>query len=221
MADVQRTEKKPLLGGAITLLGGILIIVSNVLNWGRVSVVSTGAHDEIKGGSIVLVFGIGVLVVGVLMLVAPSRGARLTLAIVAILAGLVSLLIAGVAAGSKDVALKSDADRIAGARGSDPQAVENQLKAAERSGVIKVTDEAGVFVALGGGLLVLIGGVAGVVRPGARPMGPVPPPPSSTAGPWVQPQSGPAPPPPAAPAPGVPPPPGPPPPPPGGAGTSG
>jgi hypothetical protein len=169
--------------GAITLLGGVLIVISDALMWGRISVVATGAHDDVKGGTVVVFFGIGVIVAGILMLVVPSRGGRIALAVLVILAGLASILIAGVSAGSKDVFLNSDADRIARARGADPEATERQFRSAERTGVIKVTDQPGVFVALGGGLLVLIGGVVGVVRAGPRPIGPVPPPPPPVTGP--------------------------------------
>jgi hypothetical protein len=184
-AATEPAHSRPVAAAVITLLGGVLIVVSDAFMWGRISVVATGAHDDIKGGTLVVVFGIAVIAVGLLMLVLPSRGWRIALAVLAIVAGLASLLIAGVSAGSKDVFLTSDADRIASARGADPKPTEQQFKGAERAGVIKVTDQPGVFVALGGGLLALVGGVIGAARSGRRPVGvvPPPPPPAPVAGP--------------------------------------
>jgi hypothetical protein len=213
----RETARKP-LGGVLTLLGGAAIVAGSFLKWGKVTLVATGANDQVKAGSIVLFFGIGVIVVGLLMLIVPSRGGRVALGIIAILAGLLTLLIAGVAAGSKDVILNSDADRVADARGLDRKTAEEQFKTAEANGQLKVTVLPGVFITLGGGLLVLVGGIAGL-RSGPRtPTTEVPQP----AG-WGQPtgappaygqQTGVPPPQTGVPPPGPPPPPGQPPPPP-------
>ena len=157
------TDRKP-LAGVLTLLGGAAIVAGSFLKWGKVALASTGdIVVQVKGGSIVLILGVGVILVGLGMLVVTARGGRVALSVVAILAGLFALLISAPGAVSKDFIRDTAADKAADAQGADQKTAEDQFRAAEESGQIEVAQEPGVFVALGGGLLVLVGGIAGLL----------------------------------------------------------
>jgi len=213
--------------GALVTLGGILTLVSSFVIWGRVTALSDNSHRDVKGGSYVLIAGIVVIVLGVLMFLARSRGLRLVLAILAIIGGLLAALAGGVSAGSKDVFLNTVADRIGDEQGVSHSQAEKFFKDAEKRGDVKVSNQLGVFLALGGGALELIGGVVGLRRGKREELAPPPPPPDAAwpaqpasvpVPPPVAPEGGapPPPPPPSAPPSPPPPPPNAPPPPPGG-----
>ena len=228
--------RRPMAAGALTTLGGILTLVSSFLIWGRVTALADNSHRDVKGGNLVLIAGIVLIAIGLLLLLVRSRGFRLVLAIVTILVGLAAVLIAGVSAGSKDVFLTTVADKIGDEQGVSHSQAEKFFKDAEKRGDVKVQDQLGVFLALGGGVVALIGGIAGLRRGKREELAPPPPPPgaawpaqpsSAPVAPPVAPEgtAPPPPPPPSAPSPPPPPsnpsppppPPNPPPPPPGGA----
>src|SRR5918999_1659438 len=87
----------PKAGGILAALGGILIGISAVLDWGTVSN-RAGQSAPVEGGTAIL-FGSGAvaLILGLALMVVTSRGARIAIAILSILGGLLGLLVTSVA----------------------------------------------------------------------------------------------------------------------------
>ena len=182
----RETRKPPAIVPLLVIIGGGLVLVSYFFHWGRVAAVNGSGHRDLKGGTVVLVAGIVGILLGLGLWALSSRGARVAVSIVAIVGGLAAALIGGVGL-SKDFIRNAVADQIGDETGIPHQTAENQLKQAEEAGTIKTTVQTGIYFALAGGVLVLIGGIGGLVTgrsgPGApAPMGSggdaaVPPPP--------------------------------------------
>jgi len=232
---MEREEQKSSpIPALLVVIGGALIIVSNFLHWGRVAATDGSGHRDLKGGTAVLIAGIVAVVLGLLWGVLRSRRARIVLSIVVMLGGLVAVLIGAIGM-STDFIRNVVADQLGDENGISHAEAEQDLKASEQAGKITTTRQPGIYFALAGGLLVLVGGIAGLVAAARTPAEPVPagepgmgfdaPPPPvgmgaepvapadmpSSEGPGMEPA--PPPPPPAEPAPSEPPPPEPPPPP--------
>ena len=143
-------------GGAITVVGGILVLVSKFPIWGKVSDTTSPQHIDVKASSIVLIAGIVIIVIGIAMMLVSARGARVALATLAILGAVGTLLVAGVSVATKDVTISAVADELAKAQGADPKVVEQNLKDAEKAGQIDVTNGLGAYLALAGGVVTLI-----------------------------------------------------------------
>jgi hypothetical protein len=127
-----------------------------------VSAVTGGGHVDVKGGSVVLIAGIIGVALGVLFWMVPSKSAKMTIGIIAIVGGLLAVAIGLAWALSKELVRNTVADKLADQRGLSHSVAERQLKQAEDSGSIKTSTQPGVWLALGGGLLVLLGGIGGV-----------------------------------------------------------
>ena len=154
------------VGGIVTMLGGALVVISAFLEWGKVSD-QVGGSVTVKGDTLILIAGIVLIVLGLGLVFLASRGARLALAIVTILAGLFALLITGVSVASDDV-FASSAAEASGISEAD-------VKAGIESGVFSVSRSAGLFISLAGSILVLIGGIL-ALRRGPRTAAPAAPP---------------------------------------------
>ena len=182
--DVRRSPIVPLL----IVAGGILVIVSSAFHWGRVASTHGTGHVDVRGSAIVLAGGIIGVALGVAMWIVPSRSGKLTISVITILGGLLALLIALTWALSRDLIRNTVADKL-GDR-SNPviahKVAEHELKVSEEAGNITVSTQPGVWFALGGGVLILLGGIGGVasarrLKPPAPPAmafdAPPPPPP--------------------------------------------
>src|SRR5712691_1471549 len=163
---MQQTAPRPsLAAGALATLGGILTLVSSFLVWGRVVATNgSGDHIDIKGGSIVLITGIVIVVFGVLLVAVRALGVRRVIAILVLLGGLGGILVGGIWASSKKVALDTIADKEADIHSVSHASAERSFENAEKQGVIKVSTQVAPFLALGGGVLALIGGIGGLRR---------------------------------------------------------
>ncbi|MFL5797578.1 MAG: Trp biosynthesis-associated membrane protein [Actinomycetota bacterium] len=233
------------IAGLITVVGGIAVLVSSFMDWGKPTAVANGGQQfavQTKGGGLSLGVGIVLIAFGLLLVLVSARGGRLTLAILTIVAAALLSLLAVFFVASEDAYKTVWASKCAGSTGCFPALSSDQAK----KQLDKLIDNGslrfepnrgpGVYVALAGGVVALIGGIAGLRRgkaavapsmpvgagfPYPQAGGPVPPPGAPPA--WAPPGSAP-PPGPVLPPPGplppsgqVPPPSGPVPPPPGAA----
>ena len=155
-------SRPPAAGGIITAIGGILVLVSSFPIWGRVAEANGPRHTDVKASGIVLIAGIVILAIGVLMVAIRSRGARIALAIVAIIGGVLAILASVAYVGTKDTIINTVADKAADEQGVPHKPVEDSLKRAVDSGAITVSTGLGAYLALGGGVLALVGGVVGL-----------------------------------------------------------
>ena len=207
----QPAPRKRSVGGILAIIGGVLIVVSSFVEWGKVKVnVGAGSSVTLKGDAIVLVAGIVLILLGVGLMAITSRGGKLLVAILTILGSLVALLVTGVFVGSDDTLISSAASSFHDRTPSvSADRFESALKRLVKSGDADVSRSAGVYLALGGSVLGLVGGIAGLRRGKREELAPPPPPPgeagwpaqphpTSGAVPPPPPSSGPAPPPPAS-----------------------
>ncbi|MFN2545786.1 MAG: hypothetical protein ABR600_14610 [Actinomycetota bacterium] len=198
-------ERRSFFGPALVLLGGLLVVVSGLTDWAQVAPPATLAGPiTVKGSGIVVVVGVVLLVLGVAMGLIRSRGARIALAVVAIVAGLVAALITGVSIGSKDVLISTAADKYAETSPASKTRIENALKDLNHRGQLDINIKIGLWLGLAGGILVLVGGIGGIAgsgkgaataRPGGMPYEPArsgaPAPPIPGAAPQAPNQPGP------------------------------
>src|SRR2546423_12686387 len=193
------TRKSPTIVPLLVIIGGILIIASYFPHWGRVASVSGPGHRDLKGGTIVLIAGIVGVVLGLALWALRSRGARILVSIVAIVGGLLAIIV-GATGFSKTFIRDTVADQLADENGISHKQAEQELKASEQAGTIKTSTKPGIYFALAGGVLVLIGGIGGVatgrsrcvaapVGAGGTGVGP-PPPPVFRGGPSGSPDEG-------------------------------
>jgi len=209
------SNRPPDIVPLLIVIGGGLIIVSYVLHWGRVAA-TTGAagHRDLKGGTVVLIAGIVGVLLGVGLWALRSRSARIAVSVVAVLGGLLAVIV-GATGLSTDFIRDTVADQLGDENGVPHKVAEQELKQSEEAGQIKTTVQPGIYFALAGGLLVLIGGIGGLVTgrkrreavpPEAAEFGaPPPPPPGLGETPPVGVEPGAGVPPPSPPEPGPPP----------------
>jgi hypothetical protein len=162
MQGTTTKSRPPAAGGIITAIGGILVLVSSFPIWGRVSTTAGNQHRDVKASSAVLIAGIVILVIGVLMVAIRSRGARIALAVIAILGGVLALVASIGYVGSKDTILNTVADKVGDESGIDHATAEKQFKQGLDAGQIKVETGLGAYLALAGGVLALVGGIVGL-----------------------------------------------------------
>jgi hypothetical protein len=167
----EQTEgRKFSAGGILALLGGALIVASAFLEWGKVSVHSNPpASATLKGDTLVLVAGIVLAILGIARMIIPSRGARVAVAILTLLASALATLITVTFVVSDDPYISTAASTFQKQLpGTTSKQVEDVLKRLVNQGDADVKRSAGVYLALGGSALGLIGGILGL-RVGRKP----------------------------------------------------
>ena len=209
-------QSRSLAGPIVMILGGAATVVGSLLSWASVSVSSPllgGLSQTVSGtsssdGKVTLVCGIGMVIAGLIIWLRSTRGLRLGLAIVAIVAGLVVAGIAVYDISTKDRqanrAFRAGVRSVPAARGLS----DAQIDALRRQFGVKFSLEAGIIITLVGGAIGVVGGIVTAlagepeVAPSAGLAG-SPPVPSIPAPPTPAPRSpspaGAAPPPPAPP----------------------
>ncbi len=246
MQQTTTIERPRRAGGLLALIGGLVVVISSFISWGKPEVTDNSGTDiviSVKGGGLAIVTGAVLIILGLLLMFVRRRGGRVALGVLTILAGLAAsgfalIFITG-----------DDGYRTAWASGC----VDNNIcKNITSDDLKKRLDKAitskdvnfdphrgvGIYIALVGGVIGLVGGIAGLRRgktaapsggfpspgyvsptaPAYGQPGPTGPPAYGQPAPGTQPP--PATPPPATPPPATPPPQQPPPQePPGGGGT--
>jgi Tryptophan-associated transmembrane protein (Trp_oprn_chp) len=162
MEQEHEARKSLMVAPLLIVLGGALIIVSNFLHWGRVAATDGSGHRDLKGGTIVLVAGIIVVLLGIALWAIRSRSARIVVSVIVIVGGVAALLIGAISL-STEFIRNVVADQLGDENGISHAEAERDLQQSEASGKIKTTREPGVYFALAGGILVLIGGIGGLV----------------------------------------------------------
>src|SRR5262245_19321647 len=161
--DMSQTERRGApTAGIVSIVGGALLAVGSFLPWAEVS--GSGASVTAKGldgsdGFVTLAAGLVAVVTGLVML----RGARRTVAVVAVLAGLVGGGLALYdALTAKDSVLDAAAEELAPSLHVSADQVRAALDQAVDSGQLGVSVGIGPYLAVVGGLVVTLGGVLGM-----------------------------------------------------------
>ncbi|MEX0990856.1 MAG: hypothetical protein WD004_01105 [Actinomycetota bacterium] len=173
----QEAAARAPIAGVIVIIGGAVAAVGSFLPWVGVTIdpsvslpPGTSASQSIGGlnqdsGKITLILGIVAIVAGLVMLSASSRGLRRGMAALALVAG---LLVGGVVAlnlatrdSQLDAAFDDQASLIAGQIDAPPEEIEAQMRE-----VFTVGYAFGIYIALLGGAVALVGGVMGVASKG-------------------------------------------------------
>ena len=182
----QRVSGAAPLAAILAVAGGAMAIASSFLEWGRVSS-SLGFPARlsvtVKAGGLMVALGILLALAGVGMLFATARGLRIVLGVAAMLVGLVVAAIGTYFAVSKTPYVRTTANFVADVRNGDADRIERVLDAFVDRGVLKVSRDIAVYLALAGGTVAWAGGLVEVLsvrRLGAR-VGP-PPAPEPVAG---------------------------------------
>ena len=183
MNHTESSARAP-LGGILAIVGGALLAIGSFLAWAAVS--GGGTSVTAKGidgsdGYITLAAGLVALVVGIVMM----RGTRRALAILAILAGVVG---GGIglydAVTAKDSVLDAAAEELAPSFGASTEQVRAALDQAIDAGQLSVSISIGLYVVIAGGIVAVVGGIAGLRGSVSEPAGAAdpsaPPPPLAT-----------------------------------------
>jgi hypothetical protein len=150
------------VAGILGVIGGALLGLGSFLAWAEVS--GGGTSVTAKGvdgsdGYITLVAGLVAVVAGVVM----AKSTRRLLAVLVILAGIVG---GGIglydALTAKDSVLDAAAEELAPAFGVSAQQVRTVLDQAIDAGQLSVSISIGLYVAIGGGVVALVGGILGL-----------------------------------------------------------
>jgi hypothetical protein len=193
------TRRTPSIAPVLVVIGGALVIVSYFFKWGRVVQPHGAFNSYLKGDPLVILTGAAGMLIGILLWAISSRGARIGLSIVAILAGIFAVLF-GVAALSKPIVRNQIADKTADAVNPpvSHDRAQKAFKQLEERGVLETSVGAAGFFAVPGGVLIVIGGIVGLVMASraepavpsdeaAAPYGAPPPPPPADGEQMAQP----------------------------------
>lgn len=178
----QAERAAPSTAGIAAIVGGVVLAIASFLPWAEVS--GQGASVTAKGidgsdGYLTLGAGIVAVLVGVVIMM---RGGKRILAVIAILAGIVGGGIALYdALTAKDSVLDAAAEELAPSFGVPTDQVRAALDQAVDAGQIGVSVSWGLYAAVAGGLVVLVGGVLGLREAAAEPVAATPEPMTSAA----------------------------------------
>lgn len=160
--NTTETSTRAPLGGILAIVGGALLAVGSFLAWAEVS--GGGTSVTAKGvdgsdGYITLAAGVVALVIGIVMM----RGTKRVLAVLVILAGIVG---GGIglydALTAKDSVLDAAAEELAPSFGASTEQVRAALDQAIEAGQLSVSISIGLYVVIAGGVVALVGGIAGL-----------------------------------------------------------
>jgi hypothetical protein len=200
MSDARSSSAGGSMAGILALVGGALMALGSFLSWARVD--AAGASVSARGtdgtdGYITLACGIVLLLYGIGRMTGAAAAGKRALAVIAIVAGLIGGGVALYDASSaKRKIVDEAAAAIANRAGISTTQARALLNAAISSGQVKISLALGIFVVIAGGVLGLIGGIAGLSSSATQPApptdvikAPAPPPPF----PFVPPQRDPPP----------------------------
>jgi hypothetical protein len=167
--DMSQTEPRAApTAGIVAIVGGALLAVGSFLPWAEVS--GSDASVTAKGldgsdGYITLAAGLVAVVTGLLVV----RGTRRAVAVVAVLVGLIGGGLALYDALTvKDSVLDAAAEEVAPSFGVSADQVRAVLDQAIDAGQLGVSIGIGLYVALAGGLIAIVGGVLGLRQSAAQ-----------------------------------------------------
>lgn len=171
MNHTESSTRAP-LGGILAIVGGALLAVGSFLAWAEVG--GGGTSVTAKGidgsdGYLTLAAGLVALLVGIVMM----WGTKRVLAVLVILAGVVG---GGIglydALTAKDSVLDAAAKELAPSFGASTEQVRAALDQAIDAGQISVSISIGLYAVIAGGILALVGGIAGLRGSAFEPAAP-------------------------------------------------
>ena len=170
-------ERRSSLAGVVATLGGLVLAASALLPWARsaevpaeLDAVSSRGYQDV-GGVMVLAFGLLAAIAGVVLLARVSPRGRRAATLVAIVIGAAAVTVGVLQIrGIEDTTVARLALEYSNATGEPVAPIEQSLKAA-----LDIRPAYGLFVAVGGGALVLVGGLLGLRGSRSAPVTPVPP----------------------------------------------
>jgi hypothetical protein len=156
------------LPGILALVGGGIVLIASFLPWGKVSAGQSGLIPEETGnaaefdfGWFAVAAGAVLLVAGVVMLIGRAPSAWRALGVVAIVAGVIAILVAGYGIVTKDRkvddAIREGVEETTGQRLTDEQL--DQVKAQLQLLGIEVSLQFGIYLTMLGGLVGAVGGI--------------------------------------------------------------
>ena len=179
--STQPARRRVPAGGILAILGGALIVAASFFQWWKLTV--QDSFRSLEGDTVVLIAGIAVAVLGLLLAFMASRGARIAISILIVLAALLAILFSGIYLIGDDAVIATAADSFAeDIPGSTAEALEEQLIQLKAEGQVTIERSLGLYLALAGGVLSLIGGILGFRRGPVEPVTPPPPAPGYAAG---------------------------------------
>jgi hypothetical protein len=175
--------KRPSAAVGLTVLGGLLMAIGAILPFARVEAGDLPIPSQTVGGldtadgKLFLGVGIGLVVLGVLMWMARSRGLRMTASVLSILAAGFMLYaaivdITGIEDESLDAIAEAGAAQTAGVSVEDVRQALDQFNVSVNTGV-------GLYIVLAGSAIAVIGGILGMLARKEEPMMPPAPPPAA------------------------------------------
>lgn len=170
--NLMQSSPRAFLAGILVIVGGAMLVVGSFLTWAELSsvdasLVAQGVEDS--RGYTTLAVGIVSLLVGFVMIRSRSRSRML--AILAVAAGLLG---AGVAVyealTTKAAVLNAAAEELAPSLGATAAQVREVFEQLIDAGQLSVSVGIGLYVVMGGGIVALLGGFAGLKGPDSAPM---------------------------------------------------
>jgi hypothetical protein len=183
---MSQTEHAAARTGIVAIVGGALLALASFLPWAEVS--GEGASVTAKGidgsdGYLTLGAGVVAVLIGVVLVM---RGSRRILAIITILVGIVGGGLALYdALTAKDSVLDAAAEELAPSFGVSTDQVRAALDQAVDTGQIGVSVSYGLYLAVAGGVIVIVGGILGLRGAEVSEPAASAPDPSDETPPWV------------------------------------
>jgi hypothetical protein len=204
----QTQARSNTLPGIVTVVGGVIVLITSFLPWGKVSAGQSGLFPEETGTAVDFDFGwfavaagAALVIAGIVMLARSMPSVWRAMGTLAIASGLVTILVTGYNIATKDRQV-DDAIREGIEETTGQQLTDQQLEAVkvelERIG-IQVSLQFGIYLTILGGLVGIAGGLLALrareTQPAAgvsgfEPSSPTqapPPPPTET---WGAPEPG-------------------------------
>lgn len=183
--------KRPSAAAALTILGGVAMAIGAVLPFAKVEAGELPIPSQTVGGldtadgKLFLGVGIALIVLGVLIWMARSRGLRVVAAVLALLAAGFMLYAAIIdISGIEDESL--DAIAEAGAAQTAGVSVEQVRDALDQFNV-SVNTGIGLYIVLVGSAIAVVGAVLGLLAKRPEPLMPAAPPPPGPPPPPMEP----------------------------------
>jgi hypothetical protein len=163
-------------GAIAVVVGGVGAITGALLSWVTVAAEAARARREVRitlngvdlpDGKVVVAAAIVAVIAAAIAWFVRNRETGIVLGVVAALAGLVILAVGVVDAISPSRSVGAVANQVAGSSRISAHRAEAALRTLAARGGVSISPQEGLFLALLGGLVIVVGGIALAVRAGA------------------------------------------------------
>ena len=163
------TADRPMPAVALMVIGGVLAAIGAFLTWFDLGPVGDVKGTDISGGVAVIVFGLLLVVAGILVSVRAAQTGARGWSITGLVAAIFTAAVGLWAAVAPESALTSlGASKVAEDAGISEALAEAALEQAFASGVLNATSSIGTWIVFLGGLLGIVGAILGIAFAGRR-----------------------------------------------------